>query len=1662
MKSEIHGITCSCCESKSPEAKLILKEIHKILNESPTNVLSAKDETIKKIREVGALFNKTISKSDYEKFPASTSVNNIPVSLIPGYPSPLIIGSVGSISELVKLTEKVFSLPDGKIDYDILKLDPNKKVGGLKVTDISENPNLDISQIIDFSEINLNKFKKLKISVSPPTIVSTIEMKLGPISLGIDFRIGLNNISWNPTFKYDNPEDALKNLKGVTYKKILSESGKKSLADLQKLANNQFADKKVNSKTGAITYDYNTHILKSLAAAKNERDFFGLLNMQGVNIFETVDVEKEARALYENAVNVKKLEFKPLEKICPTITPAPAPYRKDEIDKVLKDACLSTTPKSDELGSDELGSDESDKSKAIINTEITIPSFSVPSAESEIKKIQSFASEVEGYSKKMQECGEKKVEINNKYWAFYEISLLNDISITYFENIRNTYEALNGSLVSILRKRDSIINEIALLNIQRQAIFDEYSTFYNDISILTQEQFKAFSLLGTAINVNLDEYASNPMGGTTSLNAIVGVTLSITPVLPQFLNSVQSLQQTKIIASLSTLDNKRGQLLASLSAVETEYNLFKNNINQNASIESIREKMSSHTNALSNLVGFKYTPVVAPTIFDLIGTPEKINTDEWTIQVAASMNLKKKEGEVADTSFFKKIKALWAESTTSPPSEFGGGIGGIATPLKNYMLELELPSTIKTGNKVTIKRDREGLYETGIWKPFYSTKRIDYFYSFKEQGYNQPKPEYDDEGNLIGTKVSKKFVNGQKVETTLEVPKKAIGLTCDSDIAINFLETLETTLGTKVAAKVEELKKGQPYKNYKNNILDPASRAEAHQTFYNKISSKSYLDGPRNIFAVSNLKDYQRKAYVLGLFKSKLAAEMSKIFKEIEKYDKCIEKNTKAIESAAKKLDNGSAGPNAQTLEAMCKKLLGSDPVGNKLPDGKCPTYLKNCYWTEYTKIMQMVSLMPIPELDPTNLVQRLFRYYPVAIQIPVPSPAPIVLPTLAMGIPDVMISIPLPLLWKHIITVNTPLGTIVTWIALAGPIPAPFIMLIDEKLDATYMITSRGPCSIPHPTVGGLNPLEGMSLLDMILPPFTVKINLSSPLGKLLVGNTNNDVNNPDDGKNVIDKLKEKIKTSLDQLEIPDLPSIGGNSELIKKRKKQIKEAFEKIPPDPVVIEEALNEVFKMVTDSIDKIKISNILIPKDDKGLMMSGLLGPLEVIDNLLKAIDTAASAPGEIAEQVLKDLGLGIKTINLTKKLKERILQELDSVEIKQFFIDLDVEIAELEASLSINANLSLEEKIEKRVDIIKKAVKKPLEKAIEKISPDLLGFIAKSLDLPPLPFPCYTNITFTPVPPYIYLIIAAFKAAPSVIDAIDAKTIAGLVSFELNLEKSLPNAEQLFYNSINGVLDCIPPLEFPDALSDNMFKQTIDMIKQIPLKFKVRLPKPGLPVQIAIPAALIKSIIKEAAQIAIDAIVGLIMAKVYEAIAEKNFQKIIAISLMIKALFGVELSEIKGSDIKTFINGMLDTSVYPALDAVSSIIDTVNQLKADFLSIIELFQFPPKLSLLWNEGPFYEVGTDTLKAMLEPLLNKVLPLLFSNMPMPIVLLACSSTPARLAFTKLHPTKPMEKVPAWEGLSTGNVPFLIWLDYLIATAQRKSGLGSTYLIPYQGLP
>jgi hypothetical protein len=199
--------------------------------------------------------------------------------------------------------------------------------------------------------------------------------------------------------------------------------------------------------------------------------------------------------------------------------------------------------------------------------------------------------------------------------------------------------------------------------------------------------------------------------------------------------------------------------------------------------------------------------------------------------------------------------------------------------------------------------------------------------------------------------------------------------------------------------------------------------------------------------------------------------------------------------------------------------------------------------------------------------------------------------------------------------------------------------------------------------------------------------------------------------------------------------------------------------------------------------------------------------------------------------------------------------------------------------------------------------------------------------------------------------------------------------------------------------------------------------------------------------------------------GLIIAKFNEAIKAtgcEKFAKIYAIITIIKLTLGTDLYKINGADIKAFVKSLLESVAYPPLDTVKTLISTATALSSDFKSIKETF-LPPDavdlaIKLLEPKPPFFEIGAEKIKAFVDPLLNGLVKTVSNSIPYPVILLGCSSPIARLALTKINPTKAIEKLPQWEGITLKNIPYVVWLDQLASSAQRYSLLGSDYVAPY----
>jgi len=429
----------------------------------------------------------------------------------------------------------------------------------------------------------------------------------------------------------------------------------------------------------------------------------------------------------------------------------------------------------------------------------------------------------------------------------------------------------------------------------------------------------------------------------------------------------------------------------------------------------------------------------------------------------------------------------------------------------------------------------------------------------------------------------------------------------------------------------------------------------------------------------------------------------------------------------------------------------------------------------------------------------------------------------------------------------------------------------------------------------------------------------------------------------------------------------------------------------------------------------------------------------------------------AKKLLKEIGLSINNpFDVTAKLKELVRANTSYAASIEIFSEFDTKIDALEAEVDLG---SPEEAAKKRLDLVKDLLKKQIEDAIKDITPEKLGFVSSADILVSLPEPCYTNVSIPPLNPGISLALEAIKNIPNIILGLNDDLILKALSKIIDFAVQLPSAEELFQLGINLFLDLIPPLVIPIDISVSLLKEIKIALKNFIASFTVRLPKVGLPIQIEIPGTKILFIIKKALKDFLSSFNE--FANCYINQICKNLgtsavaSKIAVILNIIKLLFSVSLEQISGPDIKAFLFSLLETIAFPALDVLGTLIDAASNLKSPFLSIISQFVTPdpPK-----PEGPFFELNPKLIKDYVDPIIKGAASFTSENIPFPVILLGCAFPATRIALTKIHPSKPKEVLPAWEGLSTKNFPFIIWLDQLVATAQRNALLGNSYVAPY----
>lgn len=214
---------------------------------------------------------------------------------------------------------------------------------------------------------------------------------------------------------------------------------------------------------------------------------------------------------------------------------------------------------------------------------------------------------------------------------------------------------------------------------------------------------------------------------------------------------------------------------------------------------------------------------------------------------------------------------------------------------------------------------------------------------------------------------------------------------------------------------------------------------------YKAEGSNIYLAGEFEYSALDKVVSSRLTYYTKAA--DQIDQKLKDIQSDIDQISELITQNSMDPDVLAKRIsavacfkDAAKAKATEKDCEAETKKKLGTDPLMIRTlsgTDSSLPDMNNPCYWKEFAKSLNFVSLLPIPDA-----VAPPFRYYPINNIIPTP-----------LGI----VMIPTPQKWRVLFSLSSPLGTLVTFLtlpALIVGIPLPSVYMFYFSPDGNkYML---------------------------------------------------------------------------------------------------------------------------------------------------------------------------------------------------------------------------------------------------------------------------------------------------------------------------------------------------------------------------------------------------------------------------------------------------------------------------------------------------------------------------------------------------------------------------------------------------------------------------------
>lgn len=285
------------------------------------------------------------------------------------------------------------------------------------------------------------------------------------------------------------------------------------------------------------------------------------------------------------------------------------------------------------------------------------------------------------------------------------------------------------------------------------------------------------------------------------------------------------------------------------------------------------------------------------------------------------------------------------------------------------------------------------------------------------------------------------------------------GLTVNSSLIDPTLKEIkDAPISIKEDDVTYYIKNQQAYQSFYQGLQDTYSKTikNEREIVYPKISklSTSRIESlaKREVADLYRMNSRSGLINILTLYqqsKDEIIKLIADTDLELQNLDKLINKNMMSEETIRKKIIGipcfNKAGNVVPETDPGCEdttmEKLGTDPLyihtlgetNSGLPD-----FSSQCYWKEFAKALNMVSLMPFSDLSGPPPMNTGFRYWPINCVIPA-GPA--------------LVLLPIPPVWKPLFVLPTPLGILVCFLTVPiAPIgiPLPSIYLFYIAPDST------------------------------------------------------------------------------------------------------------------------------------------------------------------------------------------------------------------------------------------------------------------------------------------------------------------------------------------------------------------------------------------------------------------------------------------------------------------------------------------------------------------------------------------------------------------------------------------------------------------------------------